>query len=192
LELELKPHQDGWFSFYLNDQPVPELENMRITVKKGAKGRFVGIQYRSESGGIFSKPFGCEYQIPQEIPPKWKNRVGEYRIINPDWNIPDDFTVSIQVLPSGILTFTGLVLDPIFDDQAVRMGLGRGVNDTVQVVDCDGGECLYFRGYLLKKQSDQKRAIDNRQITGPSDLKQKLLEMEKKPARRFSFPDLND
>jgi hypothetical protein len=81
----------------------------------------------------------------------------------------------------------GLVLDPIFDDQAIRMGLGRGVNDTVQVVDCDGGECLYFRGYLLKKQSDQKRALDNRQITGPSDLKHKVIELKKKLTRRFSF-----
>ena len=192
LEMELKPHQDGWFSFYLNDQPVLELENIRITVKNGPQGRFVGIQYYNESGAIFSEPFGCEYQIPEEIPPSWKNRVGEYDIINPDWNIPDDFTVSIQILPSGILTSTDLVFDPIFDDQAIKMGLGRGLNETVQVVDCDGGECLYFRGYLLKKQSDQKRTLDNRQIIGPSDLRQKVLGIEKKLTRRFSFPDLND
>jgi CubicO group peptidase (beta-lactamase class C family) len=187
LELELKPHQDGWFSFYLNDQPVPELENIRITVKNGVQERFVGIQVYDESGTILSMPFGCEYQIPEEIPPKWKNRVGAYRIINPDWNIPNDYTVSIQALPPGVLTVDGIVLDPIFDDQAVRMGLGRGFNETVQVVDCDGDECLYYRGYLLKKQSGQKRSLDNRPITGPSDLKRIGLELEKKLARGFSF-----
>lgn len=190
LKIELKPHQDGWFSFYLNDQPVPELEDVRITVKKGAQARFVGIQYRDPSGAVFSDPFGCEYAIPEEIPSKWIKRVGEYRIINPDWNIPDDFRISIQVEPPGVLTFDGLVLDPIFDDQAVRMGLGRGFNDTVQVVDCDGEECLYFRGYLLKKQSDEEGAAESRQMVGPSDLEKTRSELKKRLIRRFRFPDL--
>ena len=199
LELELKPHADNWFSFYLNDKPAPEFENLRIIVKNGAQGRFLGLQYRYESGAMISVPEGCEYEIPDELPLKWMNRVGQYSIINPD-SYSDmfiDTNVSLQVLSPGVL-FHGVaddqltVLDPIFEDQAVRMGLGRNVNETIQVVDCDGKECLYHLGYLFQKQSDEKTSPDNRPIISPFDLEKKSREIKQKLIRRFRFPGLSD
>jgi CubicO group peptidase (beta-lactamase class C family) len=168
LELELKPHQDNWFSLYLKDQPAPGFENWRITVKRitdknGARKRIVGLQMPKPSG-VFPEPFGCEYKIPKELSPEWKKRVGAYRIINPDSYsssmIPLGTNVSIQEQPPGVLHRSFLhgnrplssVIDPIFNDQAVKTGLGRNVNETIQVVDCGGEECLYHLGYLYKKQ----------------------------------------
>ena len=86
-ELELKPHADNWYSLFLNDQPATGFENWRITVKSitaenGERKRIVGLQMPRPSG-VFSEPFGREYNPPEELPYEWKNRAGEYRIINP-------------------------------------------------------------------------------------------------------------
>jgi CubicO group peptidase (beta-lactamase class C family) len=190
-ELELKPHRDNWFSFYLNDQLASGFENLRITVKNSAKGRFIGIQYRDESGTVLSSPEGFEFEIPDELPLNWMNRVGQYSIINPDSYT--DAHVLIQVLPPGVLSH-GIgddqytVLDPIFEDQAVRTGLGRNINETIQVIDCNGEECLYHLGYVFQKQSELKTSSNNRSIISSFNLENKGREIEKKLIRRFHFP----
>lgn len=105
-----------------------------------------------------------------------------------------DMDALIQVLPSGAMhyinpDFSSNVLDPIFEDEAVRTGLGRNVNETIQVVDCDGGECLYHLGYLLKKQTIAMPLPDTRGTFSASDLQKKGQEVERKLIQRFRFPD---
>ena len=68
LELELLPHEDDWFSLYLNGQPAPGFENIRIIVKNFAGKRFAGLQIHTASGLIYSSSIGCEYRIPDELP----------------------------------------------------------------------------------------------------------------------------
>lgn len=196
LELEMLPHEDNWFSFYLDGQPVAGLENIRIIVKNGAQERFVGLQYRDASGSIYSEAIGCEYQIPDEPPLEWMDRVGRYSIINPDPYMLVDTNFLIQTLPSGVMyytipNFSSNVLDPIYEDEAIRTGRGRNVNETIQVVDCDGEECLYHLGYLLKKQSDIMASPDVRGTFSASDLHKKGKEIESKLIQRFRFPGLS-
>ncbi len=138
---------------------------------------------------------GCEYEIPDELPPEWVNRVGQYSIINPDSYMPFDM-ISILTLPSGVLYHTlpnslSTVLDPIYEDEAIRTGRGRNLNGTIQVVDCNGEECLYHLGYLFKKQSDIKASPDSRRIVSTFDLNNKGREIEKNLIRRFRFPGLS-
>jgi CubicO group peptidase (beta-lactamase class C family) len=192
LELELLPHKDDWFSLYLNGQPAPGFINIRIIVKNLARKRFAGLQIRTASGLIYSSSIGCEYQIPDEPPPEWTNRVGQYNVINPDPYMLVDMDALIQVLPSGAMYYinpdvSSNVLDPIFEDEAVRTGLGRNINETIQVVDCDGGECLYHLGYLLKKQTIATLP-DTRGTFSASDLQKKGREVERKLIQRFRFP----
>ena len=191
-ELELLPHADDWFSFYLNGQPAPGFENTRIIVKNGAQERFAGIQVREANGLIFSEAMGCEYEIPDELPPGWLKRVGQYRIINPDPYMLIDTPASIEALPSGGMYYSipdigSYVLDPIFDDEAIRTGRGRNVNETIQVVDCGGEECLYQLGFLFKKQSDIMALPSTEPEVRESDLQKKGKEIERKLIQRFRF-----
>ncbi|WP_419661196.1 hypothetical protein [Desulfosarcina variabilis] len=197
--MELLPHEDSWFSFYFNDQPATGFENIRITVQNGPQERFVGIQYRDTSGIIVSTPIGAEYEIPEDLPESWLNRIGLYHIINPDpYMLINSTNALIQALPSGVLHHTltndntSNILDPIYDDEAIRTGRGRSVNETIQVVDCDGEECLYHLGYLFKKQSYTKASLDTRQTFNASDLQKKGKEIENRLLKRFYFPGLND
>lgn len=196
IAFELKPHADNWFSLYLDDQPAPGFENLRITVKNGERERFVGEWLRDSSGPLLASAIGCEYEIPEELPPEWVNRVGQYSVINPDSYAPYDLDASVLILPSGVLYYTipnilSVVLDPIYEDEAILTGRGRNLNQTIQVVDCNGEECLYCLGYLFKKQSDVKASPENRQMVSPFDLKNKGREIEKELTRRFRFPGLN-
>lgn len=191
LELELLPHEDNWFSLYQNGQPAAGFENFRIIVKNGGRERFVGAQIRDANGSIYSEAMGCEYQIPDELPPEWMNRVGRYSIINPDPYMFIDANASIQTLPSGamyyIISNDFKVLDPIYEDEAITTGLGRNINVTIQVVDCEGEECLYYLGYLLKKESDIKASPDTLGTFNASDLQKKGKEIESKLIQRFRF-----
>ena len=129
LELELLPHEDNWFSFCLNGQPAPGFENLRVIVKNGAQEGFVGLQIRDANGSIYTQPIGREYQVPDELRPEWTERVGQYSIINPDPYMLIDGSASIQILPSGVMyhtipNFSSNVLDPIYEDEAIKTGLG--------------------------------------------------------------------
>lgn len=195
LELELLPHEDNWFSLYLNGQPAPGFENLRVIVKDGAQERFVGSQSRDANGSIYTIPIGREYQIPDQLPPEWMERVGRYNIINPDPYMLIDGNASIQILPSGVMyhtipNFSSNVLDPIYENEAIRTGLGRNVNETIQVVDCDGEQCLYHLGLLFKKDSDVQASPEIRGAFSASDLHKKGKEMESELIQRFRFPGL--
>ena len=127
---------------------------------------------------------------------RWTERVGQYSIINPDPYMAIGGDVLIQMLPSGVMyctipNFSSNVLDPIFEDEAIRTGLGRYANETIQVVDCGGEQCLYSLGYLLKKVTDAKASPEIRGAFSTSDLHKKGKEMESELIQRFRFPGLN-
>lgn len=192
IELELKPHADNWMSLYLNNQPAPGLEHLRITVRNGEHERYMGIEDRRPNGAIISMPEGSEYEIPEEPSPEWANRVGWYRIINPDSDMFGDPDISIQFLHSGVLGYTveggsSTVLDPIHEDEAIRTGRGRNINETIQVVDCNGEQCLYWLGYLLRKVSDLTASTYAQKAASLQDLEKKGREIEKKLFRSDRF-----
>jgi CubicO group peptidase (beta-lactamase class C family) len=198
---ELKPHADDWFSLYKDNHPAPGFENLRITVKNGEHERFVGIQYYDNNAIAGSVAQGSEYVIPDELPPEWLNRVGWYSIINSDLVDSSLPAVSIQLLRPGVLSYTvrgetlsflgdaesdlTYVLDAINEDEAIRIGRGRNINDTIQVVDCGPGECLYHLGFLLKKLSDTSVSTFSERVPGNDDLKKKGNELKKKLFRNI-------
>jgi CubicO group peptidase (beta-lactamase class C family) len=187
IEFELKPHADNWFSVYQNDQPIPGYENIRITVKNGKHERFVGIQRYGANGSISSSPEGVEYEIPEELPTEWLNRVGLYSVINGDSDDSSLPIASIQVLRPGVLSFTLLgefstvlgaemsgtsyLLDTVNEDEAIRVGRGRSINETIQVVDCGAEECLYQLGLLMKKLPDPSASAYRQGVFSTNDIK---------------------
>jgi hypothetical protein len=196
VELELKPHADNWFSIYLNDQPAPGFENLRATVKNGEYERFMGFQFHGGNGVVVSMPEGSEYEIPEELSPEWTNRIGRYRIINPDSNIIGDPEISIRLQNPGVLTysvqdFKSTVLDAIQEDEAINTGRGRNINETIQVVDCNGEPCLYQRGYLLKKQPEPALSIYAQQAATPREMKRIGKEIEEKLSGGDRLPALS-
>jgi hypothetical protein len=208
VEYELKPHADNWYSLYQNNLPVQGLENVRITVKDGKHERFVGIQYYDSNGISGSVPEGTEYEVPDELSPDWLNRVGWYSIINSDSDDPNAPAVSIQVLGTGVLGYTvrvesisildaeagdlTYVLDAVNEDQAIRTGRGRNINDTIQVVDCYPEECLYHLGLLLQKQSDASVSSYRRRVPDTDELKRKGENIKKALIRRLRFSTRDD
>jgi CubicO group peptidase (beta-lactamase class C family) len=158
-EFELLPHGDDWYSFYLNDQPYPDFEGLRITVRQGREERFMGIEVRDQVGDISSSAFGAEYTIPEEVDSAWINRMGQYEVVNPDpvMDIFSEFTLDRD--ESGIIYMTSdlnsNVIDPIFEDEAIIIGRGSGTNETIQVVDYQGEEHLKYSGFLYKKRPMQ-------------------------------------
>jgi len=86
---------------------------------------------------------------------------------------------------------SSIVLDPISKDEAIRTGQGRNINETIQVVDCNGEECLYSLGYVLKKVSDLAVSTYAQKAAGLQDLEKKGREIEKKLIRSDRFQELN-
>jgi CubicO group peptidase (beta-lactamase class C family) len=98
------------------------------------------------------------------VPEPWKKRAGEYRIDNPgdDFPLLENFHLRYE---DGLLLaecevpffFKGKArfpLRPISDTEAIIAGLGRGMGETIKVVQVNGGEALRYSGYLLVKNGE--------------------------------------
>jgi len=101
---------------------------------------------------------------PVPVPEKWRQRTGEYEIVN-----AGDDTLLLEKLrlryEDGILLaeytmplFTGQTmsqaLTPLSGTEAVICGLGRGKGETVRAVSRNGEELLAYSGYLLRKKAE--------------------------------------
>ena len=99
---------------------------------------------------------------PLPVPAAWFGRAGEYEIANlgedaglleivslraEDGFLFVDYT--IPLLFPGTMNFA---VAPISDDEAVILGFGRGMGETVRAVTIDGEDMLSYSGYLLRKK----------------------------------------
>ncbi len=99
------------------------------------------------------------------VPEKWLRRTGEYEIPNrgDDAVIIDNvrlrYDEGLLLVEYSAPVFFGstmsFALAPVSDTEAVIRGLGSGMGETIRVVTVDGGERLYFSGYLLKKKAEK-------------------------------------
>lgn len=100
------------------------------------------------------------------IPEKWLKCVGEYEIANLDQDAAlierlrlrhdQGYLVldySLPIFFDGIMT---LILRPLSDTEAIIGGLGRGMGETIRLIDVNGEDMLQYSGYLLKKKSDDR------------------------------------
>ena len=111
-----------------------------------------------------------EYVPETAIPTSWRERLGDYQVINPDPEFPLEdvclmeedntlfFSYRMPLLSSKRIDIPLTVLD---SDQAVTTGLGRGRGETLLVEHTDEGEYLLYSGYLVKKKSvDEDIEVD--------------------------------
>jgi CubicO group peptidase (beta-lactamase class C family) len=109
-------------------------------------------------------PIGVRMR-PVPVPARWIGRTGEYAIAN----LGDDAVLlekvrlragdgflfvdySIPLLFPGTVSFA---VAPIYDDEAVIRGFGRGMGETICAVTVNGEEMLSYSGYLLRKRDKQ-------------------------------------
>ena len=102
---------------------------------------------------------------PPQISEKWLKRVGAYEVANAESDIiffdgvkigqNDGFLVmeySSPTVAEGIFRFP---LSPVSENEAVFLGLGAGMGETICAIDIEGQEELQYSGYRLRKVSSQ-------------------------------------
>lgn len=106
---------------------------------------------------------------PVPIPPKWRTRLGRYDALNNiDFIKAMGMSTSAELrLKDGFLVVTAqsfdgevieLPLKPVNDDEAILMGLGRGLGETIYVRKIDGQEVLVQTGSKMIKHSSTSRS----------------------------------
>jgi len=160
-KLRLVPRSDGMFGLRYKLLGL-------IPISLGELDR-VGIGRAKVSGReIVMARVGGEEVLAGErietvpIPESWLKRVGEYEIVNAGadtvlvsgMRLRDDAGLLVvdYSLPLFSNATMGVALAPLSDGEAVILGLGRGMGETIRVVRGDGGESLRYSGYLLRKK----------------------------------------
>jgi CubicO group peptidase (beta-lactamase class C family) len=163
-KLSLVPRADGMLAmkyklFGLIPISLKELDDVGVS-RAAAVGHEV-LLARSHS---LDMVFG-EKITPPSVPEKWLRRVGAYEIANAGNDIL--FFDSVRVVhEDGFLQIeyssplladdaVSFPISPISDTEAIILGLGSGMGETIRVVSINGQECLQYSGYQLRKISTQ-------------------------------------
>ena len=100
---------------------------------------------------------------PAPVSEKWMNRVGDYEIVNGEGDalVPmlkkislryrDGFLIVESSMPEGSAT---VPIAPVSDTEAIFLGLGRGLGETIRVLTIDGEERAASSGYILRKRGN--------------------------------------
>lgn len=95
----------------------------------------------------------------QPIPPAWTARLGNYTVCNPDSLMPvedvalqqvDDVLVLRLKLPLFSNKHYAIPLHALSDGEAISAGIGRGMGETLRVLNAADGERLRYSGYELR------------------------------------------
>jgi CubicO group peptidase (beta-lactamase class C family) len=100
---------------------------------------------------------------PVPISASLRNRIGEYDVVNVaegEANIPencalrerDGFLMLEYSIPAYGLSNIAFPIAPWSDNEAIILGLGRGMHETVRLETINGQELLAYSGYLLRKK----------------------------------------
>jgi len=159
-DFDLIPLTDGKFSiefklfglFTIRHLYGIDLENVTLNPVE-VDGRNVVVMRFKGRDQVFG-----EKVTPQTIPKSWMARLGELDVQGQDNNMR--FSDTRLVNDNGILVMSyrlkmpvlpeqgaSLPIHPISNDEAVILGLGRGMGETVRIVQKDGKEVLRFSGY---------------------------------------------
>ena len=101
-----------------------------------------------------------EKVVPSPVSTAWQHRIGHYEIVNrdddailiadPSLREEDGLLIIEYTLPEFSKVKISMVMQPLSDNEAIISGLGRGMGETVQVVNDNGAERLVYAGYHLK------------------------------------------
>lgn len=99
---------------------------------------------------------------PAPVPVEWQKRLGEYEIVNAgdDAVMVDGIRVRLErgvlMVEYGMPLFADqrmtVAIVPVSASEAVISGLGRGMGETIRIVNVGGEEMIRYSGYLLKKR----------------------------------------
>ncbi|MCW8964019.1 MAG: beta-lactamase family protein [Gammaproteobacteria bacterium] len=151
--LDLIPMPDGWYGVKNQKKDASltsiefspqEVEGQAVlAIRKGDREQRLG-EYIPESG----------------IPSKWKDRLGDYKVENPDPEFPlnevslieeDNLMYLSYRMPLLSNKRIEIPLTALDDGQAITTGMGRGRGETVLAQQTSEGEYLLYSGYLIKK-----------------------------------------
>ncbi len=107
---------------------------------------------------------------PAPIPVEWQSRLGEYEIVNAgdDAVMVDGIRVRLErgvlMVEYSMPLFADqrmtVAIVPVSASEAVISGLGRGMGETIRIVEVGGEEMIRYSGYLLKKRKGQPGGAD--------------------------------
>ena len=161
-KLSLIPRTDGMLAlkyklFGLIPISLRELDDVGV-YRAAVAGREVLLTRSSSLDMVFGEKI-----YPSAMSEKWLKRVGGYEIVNAGDDIlffddvrlarQDDFLVveyASQFITEGRVKFP---IAPISDTEAIILGLGSGMGETIHVISIDGKEYLMYSGYQLRKVS---------------------------------------
>jgi hypothetical protein len=101
---------------------------------------------------------------PVPIPEVWQNLVGEYELVNAGDDAVLIDKVRVQQ-DNGLLLVEytmplfsdkrmSLAIMPLSDSEALISGLGRGMGETIRIVNVGGEEMFQYSGYLFRKKQE--------------------------------------
>ena len=107
---------------------------------------------------------------PVPVPVEWQNRLGEYEIVNAgdDAVMVDGIRVRLErgvlMVEYGMPLFADqrmtVAIVPVSASEAVISGLGRGMGETIRIVNVGGEEMIRYSGYLLKNRKGLPGSAD--------------------------------
>lgn len=109
---------------------------------------------------------------PVPMPQSWRQRLGAYEVVNGGDDILKVLGARLYQ-QQGLLLLEGefcfgphtpvekqtLAIAPQSDREAVICGLGRGLGETIRVVEVDGAEELQYSGYILKRKHNNRAGL---------------------------------
>ncbi len=165
IKVKLLPHKPDEFFIKINALGIPIAKD----IAKKVSMSYHELDNMDLIAVYFYKTFVgyCQKIRPGKIPDSWQNRLGEYEIINSDFNtyskiakrfLPKNVVLKIHK-KTGFLVMKmkafgqtiELPLNPKNDENAIIYGIGKSMGETIRIVEKDGEEVLMFSGYQLKK-----------------------------------------
>lgn len=96
-----------------------------------------------------------------EISDSWKNRLGQYEVSNQGNDTiiafdqasleEEDGLLNLEV-SAGLLSKRRMVIKPLNNTEAITLGFGRSLRETVRFEDSEEGEIMWFSGYRFLKK----------------------------------------
>jgi len=163
LKFNLVPKSDSAFSMeakILGFIPLKNdlLESINLSFHEIDGNRYAGLYVSGVFMGVAQK------FSPYEVPEKWLERMGKYRVINPDQGqtghlVFDDMKLSYDKKKKVMLVSVNMYnknlsfpVQPISEDEAVTIGDGRNLGETIKFVEKEGEIHILFSGYEFKLQ----------------------------------------
>jgi CubicO group peptidase (beta-lactamase class C family) len=162
--VSLEPRADGMLAmkyklFGLIPISLRELDD--VGVSRAVAG---GREFLLARSQILDMVFGEKIR-PPSVPEKWLDRIGAYEIVNAGNDVlyfdgvrigrEDGFLVIEYYSPLLSEGSVKLPIAPVSDTEAIILGLGSGMGETIRTVSIDGTEGLQYSGYHFRKISKQ-------------------------------------